>query len=128
MSAPTTILIIEDDFLIRTCLTEFLEDSDMQVLEAESCAEARQHLQNDRHVDVLIADLSLPDGDGAALISEIRAARPALPVIYTTGHGARIGERVQLNPEIDRVISKPYALDAVCQTVTELGKLTRHSA
>ncbi|WP_025841868.1 response regulator [Asaia platycodi] len=117
MSTSPTVLVVEDDFLIRTCLIEFLEDSDVSVLEAENCATARGFIQSDMVLDLLIMDISLPDGSGADLGRESRQIRPDLPIIYTTGHGMTLDA---LSP-IDRVMTKPYQLDAILTVVHELA-------
>ncbi|RUT24524.1 response regulator [Asaia sp. W19] len=117
MSTPPTVLVVEDDFLIRTCLIEFLEESDVTVLEADNCATARSLILSDRPLDVLIMDISLPDGSGAELGQESRRLRPELPIIYTTGHGMAVDKTSAL----DRVMTKPYQLDAILGVVQELA-------
>ncbi|GBQ92030.1 response regulator [Asaia krungthepensis] len=116
MSLQPTILVVEDDFLIRTCLIEFLEDSDVRVLEADNCETARRLIHSDEPLDVVIMDISLPDGNGAELGQESKECRPELPIIYTTGHGITIGNQSSL----DRVMTKPYQLDAILSVVQEL--------
>ncbi|WP_025885815.1 response regulator [Asaia prunellae] len=116
MSTSPTVLVVEDDFLIRTCLIEFLEDSDVAVLEADNCATARRFIHSDRVLDLLIMDISLPDGSGTDLGQESRQIRPDLPIIYTTGHGMRL----ENTSSIDRVMTKPYQLDAILNIVHEL--------
>lgn len=116
MPTPPTVLVVEDDFLIRTCLIEFLEDSDVSVLEAENCATARGFIHSEQPLDLLIMDISLPDGSGADLGQESRQIRPDLPIIYTTGHGMKLDGA----SPIDRVMTKPYQLDAILTVVQEL--------
>ncbi|WP_122050009.1 response regulator [Asaia bogorensis] len=116
MSLPPTILVVEDDFLIRSCLIEFLEDSDVHVLEADNCESARRLIDSDQPLDVMIMDISLPDGSGAELGQESRVKRPDLPIIYTTGHGVQIDR----DSRLDRVMTKPYQLDAILSVVQEL--------
>ncbi|GBQ16275.1 response regulator [Swaminathania salitolerans] len=117
MPSSPTVLIVEDDFLIRSCLIEYLEESDVTVLEAENCATARDLIRNTPTLDVLIMDVSLPDGSGTELGQESRALRPELPIIYTTGHGLDLSCATRF----DRVMSKPYQLDAILSMVQELA-------
>ena len=117
MPLSPTVLVVEDDFLIRSCLIEFLEDSDVRVLEADTCETARRFIHSDEPVDVMIMDISLPDGNGAELGQESRAHRPSLPIIYTTGHGVDVDQKSGL----DRVMTKPYQLDAILSVVQELA-------
>ncbi|MBS1043284.1 response regulator, partial [Gluconobacter cerinus] len=55
MTSSLTVLIIEDDFLIRTCLVEFLQDSGITVREASNCAEAIACISAERSLDALVA-------------------------------------------------------------------------
>lgn len=116
MLTSPTVLLVEDDFLIRSCLTEYLEDSNVTVLEAESCSRARAFIMSDQHFDVVIMDISLPDGSGADIGVESRRQRPDVPIIYATGHGASF----QSPNAGDRVVSKPYHLDTVLSLIQEL--------
>lgn len=110
MNRQISVLLVEDDFLIRACLAEYLEECNVTVLEAESCAEAMRYLTSMCGLDAMITDISLPDGNGKALSHEARTLWPDLPVIFTSGHGASLtclGDA--LRPR-DRVISKPYPM------------------
>ncbi|MCQ9154881.1 response regulator [Acidomonas methanolica] len=120
MSSPLCVLIVEDDFLIRACLTEFLQDDGATVLEAESCAEAFSHLRSDAVIDVMITDISLPDGNGKSLSRAARTDRPDLPVIFTTGYSAGADGLAEELRSRDRVISKPYPLATVLRLLHEV--------
>ncbi|KXV30730.1 transcriptional regulator, partial [Gluconobacter japonicus] len=76
MTPSLTVLIIEDDFLIRTCLVEFLQDSGLDVREAGTCAEATACITSEPRLDALVADMALPDGDGMSLSHQARERWP----------------------------------------------------
>ena len=120
MAAPLSVLVVEDDFLIRACLTEFLEDSDIHVLEAESCAEAWRHLDQSGPIHAVVTDISLPDGNGKNLSMDLRARWPEMPVIFTSGHGASVYEKTEIAPPHERIVPKPYPLSAVLDAIHEL--------
>ncbi len=75
-----TILHVEDDEDLRTLMANLLNTLDITLVGAGSLAEARQQLSN-RHHDLAILDLMLPDGDGSELIDELAQASPPTPVI-----------------------------------------------
>jgi DNA-binding NarL/FixJ family response regulator len=81
---PTLVAIIEDDPLVRGYLADVIaaDGSCALVGTAPSLAAARGLLG--REVDVYLLDLGLPDGNGAALIPEIRAAGAAKVVVLTS--------------------------------------------
>ena len=122
MTSSLTVLIIEDDFLIRTCLVEFLQDNGITVREASNCVEAIACISAERSLDALVADMSLPDGDGMNLSHQAREKWPDLPVIYISGHGDLRRDEASDNPALARFISKPYSLAAILKALREMAE------
>lgn len=120
MAPSLTVLLIEDDFLIRTCLAEFLLDSGLTVREADNCAEARAIIGAEPKLDALVADMTLPDGDGMTLVQPARERWPDLPVIYISGHGDLRRDETSGGPARDRFISKPYTLASILEALLEM--------
>ena len=84
-TAPRSVLLCEDDVLIRMSTTEMLEEAGYKVSEAGSGAEALAALEAEVP-DVLIADVGLPDMTGVELAERARTLHPQMPVIFATGH------------------------------------------
>ena len=83
-----TLLVVEDEAPIRRLVAMEFEDLGFVVLEAGTVAEARDvFADKETHVDIALFDLRLPDGDGLALLQEIKAAGYEGPVLMMTGHG-----------------------------------------
>ena len=82
-SKPVRVLVLEDQPTVRDALaSEFERNPDFELVgKAASLAEARAMLTT---VDVAILDLGLPDGSGADLIPELRAANPTGHAIVLT--------------------------------------------
>lgn len=120
MAPSFTVLLIEDDFLIRTCLAEFLLDSGLTVREADNCAEAHAIIGAEPRLDALVADMTLPDGDGMSLIHPARERWPGLPVIYISGHGDLRRDETSGDPARDRFISKPYTLASILEALLDM--------
>ena len=80
-----TLLIVEDDRLLRESLVRDtrLSSPEWQVLDADGLAAAREAARAAR-LDAVFLDLGLPDGDGVALIRELRQAHPACEVLVIT--------------------------------------------
>ena len=80
-----TLLIVEDDRLLREGLVRDTRQSspEWRVLDADSVAAAREAARAAR-LDAVFLDLGLPDGDGVALIGELREAHPACEVLVIT--------------------------------------------
>lgn len=78
------ILIVDDEAPIREILSQLLDQQGFRVTEAVTATEAQQIVQRDPP-DLIISDLQLEESDGLAMITELKAARPKLPVILLTG-------------------------------------------
>lgn len=86
-SAPSTILLVDDDVLVRAGTVAMLEDLGHVVIEAESGLQALEQLTNHGgSVDVIITDHAMPGMKGLDLIRLLRASHPLLPVILATGY------------------------------------------
>lgn len=85
MSAkPFVILYVEDDEFIRQSFVELLATPDRQIVSVADGAGARAALR-EQNVDLLITDISLPDGSGLDVAREALRQNPTLPVIISSG-------------------------------------------
>ena len=82
----STVLIVDDEPLIRQISRRTLESHGYQVTEAGGGLEAIALLSHGTPLDLLIADLDMPELTGDEMVRRIRAARPDLKVLYVTGH------------------------------------------
>ncbi|WP_424813433.1 response regulator [Roseococcus sp. YIM B11640] len=80
-----TILFVEDELIISMVGSAMIADLGYTVLQASSGAEALR-LLDERPVDLLITDLSMPGMDGAELARIARDRQPGLPVLVATGY------------------------------------------
>jgi PAS domain S-box-containing protein len=109
-----TVLLVEDDDVLRPLFSTLLTHDGYQVLAGRSGTEAL-HL-GEHHVGplhLLVTDLVLPQLSGQALAARLRALRPGLKVLYLSGYG---DEGVRGQP----FLQKPFAPDALARKVREL--------
>jgi CheY-like chemotaxis protein len=112
-----TVLIVEDEVLIRMLLCEALRASGYEVVEAANADEAMAVLETMRPPDLLITDVRMPGPmDGLRLAAFVRQTRPALKVIITSGHAGPDGA----HGLADAFLPKPYDLDRIVQRVRAL--------
>lgn len=83
---PTTVLVVDDEAPIRQIERRTLEGCGYIVTEASSGMEAIELLSHGTPLDLLIADLDMPELTGDEMVRRIRTARPDLKVLYVTGH------------------------------------------
>jgi len=108
-----TVLLVEDDALIRINTAEMLQDAGLIVVEAGSAEEAKAALQT-MAVDVLVTDLNLPGASGCELAAEARALRPTTLIVYATGDPSSVvGEQDAI------VVSKPYDAAKLAKNIAE---------
>ena len=106
-------LVVDDDTSLRLLCRVNLELDGYRVLEAASAGEARDLLARE-HVDALLVDVHLGDGDGRDLLRELGPGRP--PAALFTGT-----EPVDaLDGLADAVIPKPFEIDQLAATVERL--------
>jgi len=117
--AGKTILVAEDDRLVRASLRQFLEKKGFRPLVADSVAQALG-LTERAEFDVLLTDMVLPDGLGSELARRIRARAPRTRVIFMSAHPAEtLLEQGRLEPGAP-YLEKPFemeALDELLETV-----------
>lgn len=82
---PASILLVDDDEIVRQALTDDLRDQGYHVEACGSDAAILALLDAGVPADLLITNLNMPDQDGAALIQATRLRRPRLPVLLLTG-------------------------------------------
>ena len=82
---PGTVLLVEDDLLVRQMTERVLHRAGWTVLCAASAEAALEILRQSR-CDLMISDVTMPGMDGIALTRLARARRPELPVILTSGY------------------------------------------
>ena len=120
-TSKTGILIVEDDLDIRILLAEVFRIDNFQVYQAQDGQEAvRIFQENQDKIAIMVTDLGLPNLGGVELISAVRAMKPSLKIIGSSGYGrANVREEV-LQAGGDHFIAKPYIVSDLIQTVKKL--------
>ncbi|HEX4794156.1 MAG TPA: response regulator [Humisphaera sp.] len=115
-SAKGRLLIVEDDGPSRSALRALLSREGWEVVTSVTIAEARAAIAA-AAPDVVLLDLMLPDGDGAAILSAVRAQNLATRVVVITGVGdpARIERVRQLGPQ--SILFKPIQMSELLNTI-----------
>ena len=104
-----TILIVDDEPMVREFARRLLETDHHRVIEAVSGPEALQALrERGGEIDGVLLDLSMPGMDGSDLLSELRAFAPNLPVIVHSGYPVDPNSEKFAAWKIAGVLQKPY--------------------
>lgn len=106
---PRTVLVVDDEALIRWSLSEGLTDAGWTVRQAASGAEARAAVRSlDGQPFVILVDLRLPDVSDLSLVRELRALRPDAPMIVMTAHGTADDATQAREVGVHSFVGKPF--------------------
>jgi len=111
-----TILVVEDEFLIRFMLADSLREIGYQVLEAADGDEGFEILISGQVIDLIITDVRMPGAiDGMELTRRSKSMAPARPVIVCSADLFKS----QSHPA-DEFLAKPYTIEALAGLIARL--------
>lgn len=116
---PATVLVVDDDELVREMMAAFLSRRGYRVIEAGSADQAVRLLDAARPVDVVLTDVRMPGRlDGIGLACWLRDHRPKVRVLITSGYApaAQRVDEVGYGP----LIPKPYRPEEVVRRILAL--------
>jgi CheY-like chemotaxis protein len=116
-----TVLLVDDELLVRMVAFEVLEELGYEVIEAEDGHAALQVLEANANIDLLLTDVGLPNGmNGRQLAEAARNILPDLKVLFITGYA----EYVLLNhgnlASGMQMMTKPFTGELLSQRVNEI--------
>jgi CheY-like chemotaxis protein len=113
-----SVLLVEDDDEVATLVTEMLQELGYGVTRAASAESALGALANERHVDLVLSDIMMPGTmNGLGLVRELKARRPGLPVLLTSGYAGAVIDSAQ--DENIGVLRKPYDINELDTALRE---------
>lgn len=124
-SAPS-ILIVEDEQLVRWSLSHALTKAGFNITTVSTGEIAMEKLKS-CHYDLVITDVNLPQLNGFEVAKQVKKYSPHVPVILTSAIGEE-ESRMKVNMDmIDSFIEKPFDLNDVTKTVTQLLSVKNES-
>ncbi|MCK9330861.1 MAG: response regulator [Candidatus Cloacimonetes bacterium] len=113
------VLIAEDEEVMRFMLTDFLENFDYEILQAENGQQAYDIWKNEK-CDILITDINMPKMNGIELLKNIKNEDKNFPVIVITGVSVETAKLNASDNGADAFLVKPFKMK---QLVEQLDKL-----
>ena len=118
-SAPT-VLVVDDEALIRWSLTEMLGERGYEVTEAGNARTAVEAIESaEEPFDVILLDYRLPDSADLRLLEKIRHRSPSSQVIMITAHNSPELAQGAAALGAYRVISKPFEVESLAALVNQ---------
>ena len=128
---PPTILLIEDDPVLRTFLADNLSADGYDPVMADTARDALRALEYKRP-DLAIVDIGLPDGSGLEVIERVRAADgvasrldPTVPLIVLSGRSSELDRVRGLERGADDFVAKPFSYPELRLRLTAVLRRTR---
>jgi two-component system, response regulator PdtaR len=117
-SSCKTILVVEDEALIRIWATDLLEENGFSVLEAKDADAALKLLQSRHDVKLLFTDVQMPGSlNGMELAREVHSRWPHILLVITSGRERPT--RAQI-PDDGRFVAKPYSGEELLGQIKDL--------
>jgi signal transduction histidine kinase/CheY-like chemotaxis protein len=105
--APSgTVLLVEDDTMVRRVIVSMLEQAGYDVVAAEGPAEALVLAESNPRLDVAVTDVVMPGMSGPGFAQRLHEFRPELPVLFISGYP--LTEADELAPQ-DTLLQKPFS-------------------
>ncbi len=122
MNKPS-ILVVDDERLIRWSLKERLEQAGYEVLEAENGTQARAAFEQEP--DLVVLDYKLPDSDGLVLLGELKQTLPDCLVIMMTAYSSIESAVDAMKLGAYHYVNKPFNVDEMLILVDKALETTR---
>ncbi len=116
-----TILLVEDEVVLRELARAVLEEYDYKILEAGSGVQAvKIWEQHKNEIDMLLTDMVMPEGmTGRELAERLQAEKPEIKVLYSSGYSPDVIGGCFKLPENSFFLAKPYHPPMLAQAVRE---------
>ena len=116
-----TVLVVDDEELVREVCMEYINDMGLQTLGAEDGREAVDIFsRNMSDILFVILDLTMPHMDGVAALHELRLLRPDVKVIVSSGHTTETAAKAFVSDKPDGYIQKPYQMMELQRVISKL--------
>jgi len=115
-----TLLVVDDDPMVRRAETQVLRGQGYQVMAAEGAAEALRLAGKTATIHLLITDLVMPEIDGLELTRRFREIHPKTPVLMVSGSLPELRARGKPDLECFAFLAKPFQFKELLHKVRSL--------
>lgn len=115
--ADCTVLVVDDETLIRMVAADILLDAGCRMLEAADAASAIRVIEANPDIDVLFSDINMPGSlSGIELATEVFRRWPEIKLLITSGRKVM---RSSALPDHGTFLAKPYGVDELVEAVAD---------
>ncbi|RKH68543.1 PAS domain-containing hybrid sensor histidine kinase/response regulator [Corallococcus llansteffanensis] len=118
--AGETVLVVEDEEVIRALIVEVLRELGYRALEAGDGTEGLRLLRSTPRLDLLVTDMGLPGLNGRQLAEVGRSERPGLKVLFMTGYAENAAVASGFLEPGMAMMTKPFAMEALATRIRDM--------
>lgn len=115
MSTPS-ILVVDDELLIRDLLYDFFSGQGWEIAVAENGEKALEILKQ-KKVDLVLSDIKMPEMDGLTLTSHVKESYPELPIVLMTGFPSVETAITALRHKVEDYVVKPFNINQLYKLI-----------
>lgn len=116
-----TILLVEDEEMVRQMTADILEQSGYTPIVAMTQQEAIAYCEQDDHtIDLLLTDVIMPGMDGRELSRQIQQLRPGIKVLFMSGYAAEVITELEAQTMTTDFIQKPFSMQLLLEKIERL--------
>ena len=115
-----TVLVIEDEPVVRSLVVEVLADLGYRAIEAVDGPQGLEIVQSSQRIDLLITDVGLPGLNGRQVADAARALRPGLKILFMTGYAENAALASGSLDAGMTLITKPFTMETLATRVREI--------
>ena len=116
-----TILVVEDEEIVRTLVCRMLERAGYKVISAEDGADAVEKFVDNREtVSLVLSDVVMPKKTGREIYEEIKELKPDVRIIFISGYTADIIHNKGIQETDIDFVTKPFSKNALLRKIREV--------
>lgn len=116
MPVPATILLVDDELNVRNLMSAVLARRGHSILAADGGADGlRWFAEHRTAIDLILADVSMPDMSGPDMVRLMRLQRPQLKVLYVSGHARLLSQSA--HDDSYGLLAKPFTASTLVTRV-----------
>jgi PAS domain S-box-containing protein len=113
-----TVVVVEDDEMVRTLACSILRDHGYDIIEARDAKECMSLIEAlDRPVDLLLTDIVMPGTNGYELYKRLLESIPELKAIFMSGYVDKMSDREAVPEDLNDFIQKPFSIQTLTRKV-----------
>jgi PAS domain S-box-containing protein len=115
-----SILVVDDEEIVCTTIKAMLTDLGYKVLSARNGKEALEVLDNNKEIDMVILDMTMPDMGGKSVYQKMKRKKMEPKVLISSGYSDSVLGEKSFAKKVDGFLQKPYQIEDLAQKIREV--------